>query len=577
MTQYIILRTNHIIVIIDKHSLLEVLDKTTSGPFLGTRTQLSTIGFCLLRTLGVQTRLVVAIDAPPYQAVNHRVIYEDAWRRGQAKASAGLLVESEFDSTEIMRKWDLKQRSRQQGATYWLEAYVDPPMMNKSTAKLGIERRRMNENVIDDKVKIGDKDKPINLLDSDDENTMLNTKTPQLSNPALPFSESSLLSNENAEMPKSAAVHLGRWIHVDIITGLLDDPASVERIVRKKQIIQSYVVGIEDDRTCVDVSARYIGKPDKSQHFTTPELYRQWQSKLESISSSCFSTSIEASAVPAQLSMELDFAESNKEKYFPNHQRLQEEQKELAATQQKLPKPTTLSGYKSHPQYALDDERYLRADEMVKPGSKILGVFKGMRIVRRVDVEQIFSKKNWRRNMREVLEYEMETPVKLQHRTSRTADSSGNKEQYDISLYGKWQTNRLIVKPVIDGVIPTNEYGNVEIWEFNEALVPVGARLISSKNGANIPAIRTACTTLGLPYVDAVVGFDRSSGQIQPILGGVVVLQDYFDMLSDAGANVYQARNEEKERKKEKKIWRRWENLVKAVFVRISLKEKYGH
>lgn len=32
------------------------------------------------------------------------------------------------------------------------------------------------------------------------------------------------------------------------------------------------------------------------------------------------------------------------------------------------------------------------------------------------------------------------------------------------------------VEPVRNGVIPVNKHGNVEVWDYNESLVPPGAR-----------------------------------------------------------------------------------------------------
>lgn len=45
-----------------------------------------------------------------------------------------------------------------------------------------------------------------------------------------------------------------------------------------------------------------------------------------------------------------------------------------------------------------------------------------------------------------------------------------------VELYGAWQTVPYEVESVKNGIIPTNKHGNVEVWDFNENLVPKGAR-----------------------------------------------------------------------------------------------------
>jgi hypothetical protein len=58
----------------------------------------------------------------------------------------------------------------------------------------------------------------------------------------------------------------------------------------------------------------------------------------------------------------------------------------------------------------------------------------------------------------------------------------------------------LQVPSVVDGIIPVNSHGNVEVWDFNEALVPLGGRLVPHR-----AALRVA-ESLGLPAAPALVG-----------------------------------------------------------------------
>ena len=48
-----------------------------------------------------------------------------------------------------------------------------------------------------------------------------------------------------------------------------------------------------------------------------------------------------------------------------------------------------------------------------------------------------------------------------------------------LALFGSWQTVAYDVPAVVDGVIPLNEHGNVEVWGGDERFVPRGARLVT--------------------------------------------------------------------------------------------------
>ena len=42
----------------------------------------------------------------------------------------------------------------------------------------------------------------------------------------------------------------------------------------------------------------------------------------------------------------------------------------------------------------------------------------------------------------------------------------------DLDLYGEWQTDAFIPPPAVDGKVPRNEYGNVEL--FQPSMLPGG-------------------------------------------------------------------------------------------------------
>ncbi len=271
-------------------------------------------------------------------------------------------------------------------------------------------------------------------------------------------------------------------------------------------------------------------------------------------------------------------------------QRRLEEAAQIKQAASKAPKPTTLAGYKNHPDYVLNCDGHMRASEVLLPNARPIGLFKGHAIYRREDVTLALSKKNWRKlHMRDVLPEQADSPVCTQSRTDGRGASGGggargdkkgaaasSAERFDVPLYGIWQTRALCVDPVKDGVIPVNSHGNVEVWDFQESLVPRGSRLIPAKD-CDLAAVRTLCADMQIPCVSAVVGFERSSSAAQPIIGGVVVLEEHYDMLRDAASDLAAQERAQAALRREAHAMQWWASIVQRALTRSRLKTTYGH
>lgn len=127
------------------------------------------------------------------------------------------------------------------------------------------------------------------------------------------------------------------------------------------------------------------------------------------------------------------------------------------------------------------------------------------------------------------------------------------------------------IEPVRDGILPENEYGNIEVWEGNLKFVPAGAVFIDN------PAVLKSAKLLDLPCVPAVVGFERKGLQNVPIIGGVVVLKQHANILKDASFFVEAVKEETHYMNKEKEMIVKWERLAHGMLSRQTLREKYGH
>jgi hypothetical protein len=129
----------------------------------------------------------------------------------------------------------------------------------------------------------------------------------------------------------------------------------------------------------------------------------------------------------------------------------------------------------------------------------------------------------------------------------------------------------LQVPAVDNGVIPRNEYGNIEVWEGDPRLVPQGAALVT------LPHAAKCATTLGIQHVPALFGFEQRGMSKYPVIGGVVVLQTDESLLIEAAVSFAEEREDRLIAKREAIILKRWENLVRAAVLREELRIRYGH
>ena len=128
------------------------------------------------------------------------------------------------------------------------------------------------------------------------------------------------------------------------------------------------------------------------------------------------------------------------------------------------------------------------------------------------------------------------------------------------------------MEPVLNGIIPVNQHGNVEVWDGNQAYVPAGAVFLEA------PRALATAQKLGLPHAAAVTGFDRrGNGVTAPRMGGVVVLREHAELVQEGAECLEVAREEAQWKKREKALVLRWERLVFAAVSRQQLREKYGH
>ncbi|KAJ2783558.1 hypothetical protein GGI15_002543 [Coemansia interrupta] len=211
--------------------------------------------------------------------------------------------------------------------------------------------------------------------------------------------------------------------------------------------------------------------------------------------------------------------------------------------------PRRIADFAQNPHYVL--ERHLRQNQIIRPRNPIVGKIRGESVFLRENVCTLRSQMAWNRRGYRVIG--SQAPAK-------TVNGS--------QLYGQWQTERIVAPPVVDGVVPRNEYGRVDL--FTPSMLPAGSAHVCDAHAKRI------CRELGIDAVDAVVGFAFRRGVATPTIDGIVIPETAIDLLRDALQNDRQAQQERKRANMEARAVRNWRRLVKALRVHAEVEAEFS-
>jgi xeroderma pigmentosum group C-complementing protein len=347
------------------------------------------------------------------------------------------------------------------------------------------------------------------------------------------------------------------WLHVDAVRRLVGKPQEVEPL-RGKAARFSYVLSIQDDGLLVDVTSRYTAQWSKSLELRLADAW------LKQVLERFNDDVVGESCASGQLRRE-DIGKA-----------LADERKKLESLKLAEGMPTSVEGFRKHHLYCL--ERHLGQLECLHP-RKAVGLFNGQPVFLREQVQPLQSAFKWRRLGRVVKASERERPAKWQSRggdsagiNARDGDDSDNNNSRrpagSLALFGLWQTAEVEAPPLVDGRVPKNDYGNIEIW--SPAHVPRGAVHL------HLPRIDAVAESLEIDFAPAVVGFEVRNGRTMPKMSGIVVARQHEAMLLDAHAERQQQTIEKAIAHNQRLVLRRWAKLTKRLLLRQRLEEDYG-
>ncbi|XP_041003378.1 DNA repair protein RAD4 isoform X2 [Juglans microcarpa x Juglans regia] len=401
----------------------------------------------------------------------------------------------------------------------------------------------------------------------------------------------------------------GKWVHVDVVNAVVDGEQKVEAMAAACKTSLRYVVAFAG-RGAKDVTRRYCMKWYKIASLRVNSIW--WDAVLAPLKE------LEAGATGGMVHMdkqqiesttEHEKAKTSRELGNPNQDvvpgdailhakstlevvkeygkkidiessvnnsfvatRSSLEDMELETRALTEPLPTNQQAYRSHQLYAI--ERWLTKYQVLYPKAPVLGFCSGHPVYPRSCVQTLKTKERWLREGLQVKAHEL--PVKELKRSVRLPrvsdpeddECGGGNYEGTIQLYGKWQLEALHLPRAVDGIVPKNERGQVEVW--SEKCLPPGTVHL------RLPRVFYVAKRLEIDYAPAMVGFEFRNGRSHPIFDGIVVCAEFKDAILEAYVEEEERREAEEKKRNEMQAISRWYQLLCSIITRQRLNNRYG-
>ncbi|XP_071453015.1 DNA repair protein complementing XP-C cells [Hetaerina americana] len=242
------------------------------------------------------------------------------------------------------------------------------------------------------------------------------------------------------------------------------------------------------------------------------------------------------------------------------------EEEEMDEELESRPLPSSISEYKSHPLYALK-RHLLKFEAIYPPDAPTMGFIRGEPVYSRDCVHQLHSRETWIKEAKSVRLGEQ--PYKIVKARPKYDKMSGKfVTDLPLELFGPWQVDDYIPPPAVDGKVPRNEYGNVDMYK--SCMLPGGTVHL------RLPGLNRVAKKLQIDCAPAVVGFDFHSGGCHPTYDGFIICEEFKDILIDAWNQEQEEQEKRQREKRKKRVYGNWVRLVRGLLIRESLQNKYS-
>lgn len=241
----------------------------------------------------------------------------------------------------------------------------------------------------------------------------------------------------------------------------------------------------------------------------------------------------------------------------------------------------TLQYYKQSKEFVL--ERHLKREEALLPTAIQVKTFKNKGkgsdpkeepVFSRKDVVQVKSAETWHKQGRAPLPG-AEPLKRVPYRAATTnrrreiaEAEAATGEKVLQGLYSFDQTDWIVPPPIQNGIIPKNEYGNIDL--FVEHMCPEGAVHVPYRGTTKV------CKRLKIDYAEAVVDFEFGHRMAVPVIQGVVIAAEYHDQVMQELAKDEAERSRKEDEKRRKAALAMWRKFLMGMRIMERIRQDYG-
>ncbi|KAL3474605.1 hypothetical protein BJX99DRAFT_231304 [Aspergillus californicus] len=323
-----------------------------------------------------------------------------------------------------------------------------------------------------------------------------------------------------------------KWIPIDpMVTKTLAKPHKLEPPAADPYNLLSYVIAFEEDASARDVTRRYTKVFNAKIRKNRVESTKDGEAWLDRV---------------------LQFFEKP---FLEDRDEL--EIAELTGKTAAEPMPRNVQDFKDHPIYAL--ERHIRRNEVIFPKTVIGHVSLGKSgatepIYRRAAVHTLRSSNKWYRLGRDIkLGEQALKRIPARNRTMIPDDEDPDMAE-ETTLYAFFQTEPYNPPPVVQGRVPKNGYGNLDVYV--PSMVPPGGTHIRRADAAH------AARVLGIDYADAVTGFDFKGRHGTAVFQGIVVASEYQEAVEEVLACLEDEKMQNELDQRSAQVLRAWKHFL---------------
>ncbi|KAI0022124.1 Rad4-domain-containing protein [Xylariomycetidae sp. FL0641] len=347
----------------------------------------------------------------------------------------------------------------------------------------------------------------------------------------------------------------------------------------KAKQISAYFIGFSPDGTAKDVTVRYLRKqlfPGKTKGVRMPEekvpVYNK-HGKVKRYERYDWFKSVMRGY--SRGTKKCPITEVDEKEDSTDLKPAVPEKKEIKEGEE------TLQYYKTSKDYVL--RRHLKREEALLPDAVPVKVFRNKGKGRKVEEEDVYLRKDvvtvksaetWHKQGRgpiEGAEPLKEAPYRAattnRRREIAEAERATGKKVMQ-PLYSWDQTDWIIPDPIQDGVIPKNEYGNIDM--FAEHMCPEGAVHVPYRGCVRV------CKRLNIDYAEAVVGFEFGHRMAVPVIQGVVIAMENYERVVEELEKDEAERARKEDEKRRKAALNMWRRLLMGMRIADRIRQDYG-